>query len=272
MHAKCKENVETAISGNRYGAAMTTTTVLLLLIAGFLGGIANAMAGGASLITFPAMMAAGLSPIPANASNTVAVVFGNIMGAWTERRKRPAFDGTMLAACGAALVGGVLGAVLLLNTPETVFVLIVPALIGMATLIFAFSRSIQTALAGRNAFMDDHLRTGLVLPAAVYGGYFGAGLGVIFMAVLSATSKWELRTTNAAKNILGVLTNAAAIVVFVFQNVISWPETLVMMAGCIAGGFAGAKALGFVSAATMRKAIIVVGSAMTVYYAWRYWV
>jgi uncharacterized protein len=250
---------------------MTVETVLLLLVAGFAGGMANAMAGGASLITFPAMMAAGLAPIPANASNTVAVVFGNIMGAWAEWYKRPSFDMAMLITCGAAVMGGAAGAGLLLVTPETVFVLIVPALIGLATLIFAFSKSIQNWVAGHKVFSGEKLRHISVFPAAVYGGYFGAGLGVILMAVLSATTTWQLRNTNAAKNILGVLANAAAIVVFVFQNIISWPETLVMMSACIAGGFAGGKALNFVSAATMRKAIILIGSAMTVYYAGRYW-
>jgi uncharacterized protein len=224
------------------------------------------------LVTFPAMMAAGLAPIPANASNTFAVVFGNIMGAWAERHKLPALDGVMVASCVAAVLGGATGALLLLITPETVFVLIVPALIGLATLIFAFSKTIQSWTAKHQTGGGLQLRTGLVFPAALYGGYFGAGLGVILMAVLSATSKWELRTANAAKNLLGVLANAAAIVIFVFQNLISWPQTLVLMVACIGGGFVGAKALKVVSAATMRKAIIVIGTAMTLFYAWQFWI
>ncbi len=251
---------------------MAIETVLLLLAAGFVGGMANAMAGGASLITFPAMMAAGLAPIPANASNTMAVVFGNIMGAWTEWHKRPAFNSAMIATCVAAVIGGAAGAGLLLVTPETTFVLIVPALIGLATLIFAFSKSIQNRVGGHQALSGDSLRHVLVFPAALYGGYFGAGLGVILMAVLSATTTWELRNTNAAKNILGVLANAAAIAVFVFQDIISWPETLVMMLACLAGGFAGGKALNFISAAAMRKAIIVIGTIMTAFYVWKYWI
>ncbi len=250
---------------------MSIETIALLLCAGFLGGAANAMAGGASLFTFPAMMAVGLAPISANASNTVAVVFGNIMGAWTERKLRPDFDLAMMMTCAAAVMGGALGAVLLLNTPETVFVNVVPALIGLATIIFAFSKHIQILVVHYCKSSSDKLRTGLVLPAALYGGYFGAGLGVILMAVLSATSSWELRKANAAKNILGVLANAAAIVVFIFQNVISWPQTLVMLLACVAGGFVGAKALAIVPAATMRKVIVAVGSAMTVIYAWRFW-
>jgi uncharacterized protein len=250
---------------------MTVETALMLLGAGLLGGLANAMAGGATLITFPAMMAAGLAPISANASNTVAVVFGNVMGAWAERRLLPLFDGALLIACVAAVAGGAAGAVLLLNTPEKVFVLVVPALIGVATIIFAFSKPIQVWIGKRFGISSGGLRASLVFPATIYGGYFGAGLGVILMSVLSATSTWELRSVNAIKNILGVLANAAAIVIFVVRGVISWPETLTMMSACIVGGFLGGKALAIVSAATMRKAIIVIGIAMTLFYAWRYW-
>jgi uncharacterized protein len=250
---------------------MDARHIVILSAAGFVGGMANAMAGGASLVTFPALMAVGLPPIVANASNAVAVVFGNVVGAWTDRRQLPVIDRSVVSLFPVAVVGGGLGGVLLLQTPESIFVLIVPALIGIATLIFAFSKSLQRFVMARLAGFGAALRNGLVGMAAIYGGYFGAGLGVIFLAVLSATSTWELRATNAVKNVLGVLSNAAAIAVFVLQGVISWPETLVMVVACIAGGFAGAKALAIISPAAMRKTIVAIGIAMTAYYAWRYW-
>lgn len=250
---------------------MTLETILILLGAGLLGGLANSMAGGASLITFPAMMAAGLAPIPANASNALGIISGNVMGAWAERQKLPAFDAAMISAFVSAAIGGALGGILLLNTPETVFVLVVPALIGIATAIFAFSKPIQVWVESRFDANNGSLRSALVLPATIYGGYFGAGLGVILMSVLSATSAWDLRTANAVKNMLGVLSNAGAVVFFIAQGIISWPETLVMMLACTVGGFLGGKALAVISAATMRKAIIVIGCAMTLVYAWRYW-
>jgi uncharacterized protein len=250
---------------------MTFDAVLILLAAGFVGGMANAMAGGASLVTFPALMAVGLPPIVANASNAVAVVFGNIVGAWTDRKRLPAPDVPLLSLVPAAILGGAMGGLLLLYTPETVFTRVVPALIGIATVIFAFSKHIQLALAGQARAASSALRAVLIWASAIYGGYFGAGLGVIFLAVLSATSPWELRAANAVKNVLGVLANAAAITVFVVQNMISWPETLVMIVACIAGGFAGTKALAVISPATMRRAIVVIGTAMTAYYAWRFW-
>ena len=251
---------------------MTVQTILLLLAAGFVGGLANAMAGGATLITFPAMMAAGLAPISANASNTVAVVFGNVMGAWAERKMLPAFSGQMWAAFGAAVLGGAAGAWMLLVTPEALFVKIVPALIGAATFIFAFGKPIQSWVSSRlSAEHGGNLRTALVFPATVYGGYFGAGLGVILLAVLNATSAWELRTTNAVKNLLGVTANAAAISIFLVQGIIQWPQTLVMMAACIVGGYVGGRALSLISAGTMRIAVIGIGVLMTLIYAGKYW-
>jgi uncharacterized protein len=250
---------------------MTAETVFILLGAGFLGGMANAMAGGASLITFPAMMAAGLAPIPANASNAAAVVCGNIVGAWVDRHKLPVLGRSIWLACAAAVIGGAVGAALLLLTPEDAFEGIVPALVGLATLLFAYSKHIQGWVSRNFATQSKLLQTGLVFPAATYGGYFGAGLGVILLSVLSATSNWELRTTNAFKNLLGVLANVAAIIVFFGKGIVVWPETLVMMAACLVGGYIGAKALTVISSATMRRAITVIGLVMTAYYAWAFW-
>jgi uncharacterized protein len=250
---------------------MTYQSIFILLAAGFCGGVVNSMAGGASLVTFPAMMAAGLAPIPANASNTVALIFGNVMGAWTERHQLPIIDRSLLIAFAVAACGGALGAVLLLNTPEQVFVMVVPALIGAATLIFAYAQSIQVKVARRKKSHGRTLRVLMLFPASIYGGYFGAGMGVIFLALLSATAAWPLRSTNAVKNILAALANGAAIVIFVTQGIVSWPQTLVMMVACLAGGFVGGKASAFVSAQTMRHVIIVIGTAMTLIYAWRFW-
>jgi uncharacterized protein len=250
---------------------MTAETILILVCAGLLGGMANAMAGGATLITFPAMMAAGLAPIPANASNTVAVLFGNLMGLWADRDKLTALDAAMILGCAIAVAGGAFGALLLLNTPERVFVMIVPSLIGFATLIFAFSKSVQSALAGRFGANASWLRNVLVFFATVYSGYFGAGAGVIMISVFTATTAWDLRQANAFKNLFVILASLAAIVIFIFQGVISWRETLIMMMACMAGGFVGGKALQVISAATMRKVVLAVGVAMTIFYAGKYW-
>lgn len=250
----------------------TPQIALLLIFAGFLGGIANSMAGGASLFTFPAMLAAGLPPITANASNTFAVVFGNITGAWAERRLLPPFTTSMFWSMGSALLGGLLGAILLVTTPESLFTAVVPALIGLATLIFAYAKPIQTWLAKQvSAGQTGAMRVGLLLPASIYGGYFGAGLGVILMAVIRATSPWELRSANAFKNLLGVLTNATAIALFIWWGLISWPEAGIMLIACIAGGYTGVKLLKIIPPAKVRSFIIAAGCLMTVVYALKYW-
>jgi uncharacterized protein len=251
---------------------MTGETIIMLLVAGLLGGIANAMAGGATLITFPAMMAAGLPPIEANASNTTAVVFGNIVAAWTDRKQLPALSFALVLSLLAGLAGGACGAWLLLNTPEKLFTAMVPALVGGATLVFACGKSLQNWVTQTfGAGQRDSLQTALVFPAGIYGGYFGAGLGVVLMAILGVTRTTDLRASNALKNILSVLANVSAISIFVIQGVIQWPQTLVMLAACIAGGYIGAKAIAVISAQTMRRVVVCIGFVMTVVYAWSYW-
>ena len=242
------------------------------MIAGLAGGVSNAVAGGATLFTFPVMMAVGLPPITANASNALAVSFGNLMGAWGEREKLPPFTPSLWGAAAAAVIGGFLGAMLLIATPDHVFKQVVPALIGIATLIFALAKPIQKWVAlklnGRNI---DVTRALLVLPASIYGGYFGAGLGIVLLALFGATSTWELRSANALKNTLGVLANAAAIILFISQNLISWPETIVMLCACFCGGYVGARLLKIVPLQSVRTTIVIVGIAMTIIYAYKFW-
>lgn len=252
---------------------MTIEIYILLIGAGFLGGIANTMAGGASLFTFPALLFAGLPPIVANASNALAVTSSNFVGVLSDLPKLPPRTFQFWLGLIVAIIGGGLGAILLLVTPEKTFTASVPALIGLATLIFAFSKSIQKFLTDQLGGSSDHvkLRLGLLLPATIYGGYFGAGVGVIIMSVLSATSAWELRRVNAYKNGLSFLANAAAIVFFIWFDLISWQQTLTMMIGTIAGGFTGVKLTKVLNPATVRTAIITAGVLMTAVYVYRYW-
>jgi uncharacterized membrane protein YfcA len=252
---------------------MTIQIILLLLGAGFLGGIANSMAGGASLFTFPALLATGLPPIIANASNAVAVTSSNAVGFLSDLKKLPQRDFFFWLSFVVIMVGGGLGGLLLLATPEKTFTQSVPALIGVATLIFAFAKPIQNFLTRVLGGGSEHqkLRMVLLFPAAIYGGYFGAGLGVIIISVLNATSSWDLRGVNALKNALGFLANVAAIGFFVWNDVISWPETLVMMLGALAGGFTGVKLTKVLDPKTVRRVIIACGTMMTAIYVYRFW-
>jgi uncharacterized membrane protein YfcA len=246
----------------------------LLVGAGFLGGIDNAVAGGATLITFPAMLAAGLPPVIANASNAVAIFPGHFIAACADRQKLPAADARLLLLSAAALAGGAIGAALLLVLPARLFVLPVPALIAFATLLFAFAPRIQ-AWAQRRApagAKPRATRGALVLAAAsVYGGFFGAGLGVILTAVLAITEPNDIRAVKVLKNLLATCVSAAAMAIFIARGVVEWRETLVMLAGALAGGYAGGRLIRVLSPAFVRGFVIVSGVVMTVVYAQRYW-
>jgi uncharacterized protein len=252
---------------------MAIPTIILLISAGFLGGIANSMAGGASLFTFPALLFAGLPPITANASNALAVTSSNGVGFLSDLKKLPKLDFAFFASVAVAIIGGGLGAILLLMTTEKTFVKSVPALIGLATLLFAFSKPIQRFLSRLLGGGGDHtkLRQVLLLPVAIYGGYFGAGAGVIILSALSATSTMELRSLNALKNMFAFLMNASAIIFFVWFGLIDWSHTLVMMIGTLAGGLAGVKLTKVLPAGTVRTVIVSCGILMTGVYVYRYW-
>lgn len=240
----------------------------LLFGAGIAGGVVNAIAGGATLITFPAMIAAGLPPVIANASNALAVTPGHLFAALADRRRLPARDRPFALTIVAAVLGGAIGAILLLVTPEKLFVLFVPALIALATIIFAFGRYLQTMLVRAHTGRHTSARAALMLPVTVYGGYFGAGLGVMLLAVLSITGREDVRAANALKT---SVTSLATIAIFIAQGVIRWPETLVMLAGAVAGGILGGRLIAILPAGVVRTIVIALGIAMTLIYAWRYW-
>src|SRR5215470_16456459 len=147
----------------------------LLFGAGLAGGVANAMAGGATLFTFPAMIASGLLPIVANASNAVAVTPGHFVAALSDRAQLPRPDQALVGALAATVVGSAVGAVLLLITPERLFTLLVPALIAIATLVFALGQRIHATDAQSHSPRSELLRWALLVPTSIYGGYFGGG-------------------------------------------------------------------------------------------------
>jgi uncharacterized membrane protein YfcA len=250
---------------------------LLLFGAGLAGGIVTAIVGGASLITFPALLAAGLPPIAANASNTVALTPGNLVAGFADLERLPRWDRSFLGLMGVCVAGSVAGAVLLLVTPEKAFTAVVPLLIGFATILFALSGRIRrwivsrAAASGGHPASSDGLRLLLFAPVAVYGGYFGAGLSVLLLALLSVSRTDEFRAANVMKNLLSGLTSFVAVVVFVFQGIVAWAPTLVMMAGAAVGGFLGGRLARILHPDLLRWTVISVGTVLTAVYAWRYW-
>jgi len=256
---------------------MEIQDALALIGAGAAGGLVTAIAGGASLITFPALLAAGLPPVVANASNTVALAPGNLVATLADRERMPAWDRRLLGLTATAVVGSVAGAALLLATPARAFTALVPVLIGGATILFALSDRIKRWCAASPAAMGASPGRGggaqliAFLPVAVYGGYFGAGMSVILLALLSAGFSRDLRTANVVKNLLSGLTSAVAAMVFITQEAVAWVPVLLMMAGAVAGGFAGGRLVRVLPASWVRAFVIAAGFVLTAVYARRYW-
>jgi uncharacterized protein len=252
---------------------MDWMTIAMLIVAGVAGGIVNAVAGGATLITFPAMLHAGLPPIIANASNAVAIMPGHLIAVLVDRHKLPRFDGRMAMLIAASVGGGALGALALLVLPERLSTLPVPVLIGFATLLFAFAPAIQTRTAARQQ-PEGPLgagRTGTIALASIYGGFFGAGLGVILTAVLSITESGDIRGIKALKNLLATGVSVVASAIFIVQGAVRWRETLIMLAGAMLGGYAGGHFIRVLPGNWIRCVVILAGAVMSVIYGVHYW-
>jgi uncharacterized protein len=252
---------------------MIEAPTLMLFAAGIAGGAVNAIAGGATFLTFPAMIAAGLPPTVANASSSLALTPGHFFGMLADRQQLPARDAQFWMSLLIASVAAAFGAVLLFVTTERQFELIVPALIGVATLIFAFGRRLNVWISGGSGPLENRPRARLawLLPTGLYVGYFGAGAGVVVMALFSLTSTWSIRTANAMKNLFGAVANWTAIGIFIYADMIDWRATLPMLLGAIIGGLVGGKMLHFIPQSVLRALVIFAGALVTILYVWRYW-
>ena len=252
---------------------MDAITALFLGTTGFLGGIITAVVGGSSIICFPAMLAAGLPPIVASASNTTAVVPAHLIAAYSDTGRAPAWSREVLALALVGFLGSALGAMLLVALPSTVFVTVVPILIGLATLLFAFGERFRAMLKQRPSSPESGQVSKLLLfvPVAVYGGYFGAGMGVMTLAILGVSGTEDHRATNALKNLLNVLANVVGIAIYIAHGIVAWPETTAMMAGALIGGFVGGRSMRFLPAQLFRIFVVGMGVILTIVFAWRYW-
>ena len=235
-----------------------------------LGGTLNSVAGGGSFIAFPALLLTGVPPIPANATNTIALWTAAAAsgGAYRERLDVP--RQVMIPLLAASLVGGLAGAFLLLKTPAHTFMLVLPWLTLGATLLFAFGNK----LAGGRKSILEHETTASALAAAsifqlavaVYGGYFGGGMGIVMLAMLAALGMTDIHGMNALKSVMGFVINGVAVVTFIVAKAIYWRHGIVMIAGGILGGYLGAHYAQKLPPTWIRVFVVVVGSAMTIYF------
>lgn len=256
---------------------MDLQTIVMLFAAGVIGGSLSGIVGGASLVTFPTLLAIGMPPVTAAASNVCSMMFANIAAALSDRAMLPKPDRSLAGLIVASIGGALIGASLLVITPQRAFEILVPVLIGFATVLFALSPRVSAWLRARaqaGGRQAPRVGTGsipLMLPVSVYGGYFGAGVGVLALAVMSIGTGGEYRAANVVKNIVMALNTVAAAAVLAWQGAVDWPPTLVMMLGASFGGMMGGSLGRYIPQEVMRVGIIGFGALLTGIFVWRYW-
>ena len=236
------------------------------------GGAANALAGGGTLITFPTLLAVGVPAVSANVTNTVALCQGYLGATLAQAGDIRTQTRRLWLTVPVAVVGGIIGGVLLLHTGDKVFRTLVPFLILLASGLLAMQDRLKALVFGRGPHRAAAAETWAVLPialAAVYGGYFGAGLSVIVLAVLGLLMDDTLTRLNALKQAIALATNVAAAVFFVFSGRVNWPVAAVMAVGALVGGVAGGRLAGRVRPATLRFVVVTIGLAAGVTYLLR---
>jgi len=253
--------------------SLTLPIIILLFLAGALGGALNSVAGGGSFIAFPALLFTGVPPIPANATNTIALWTGAAASGGAYRKRLDVPRRVLVPLLTASLIGGVAGAFLLLKTPAQTFMRVLPWLTLGATFLFAFGKKI----AGGRKSLIEHESTNVALAGAtffqlcvgVYGGYFGGGMGIVMLAMLAALGMTDIHAMNALKSVMGSVINGVAVVTFVIAGAIYWRHGIVMILGGIAGGYLGAHYAMKLPQAWIRWFVVLVGSGMTAYFFWK---
>ncbi len=250
--------------------------IAFLFFAGIAGGAISTLAGGAAIVTFPALLATGLSPVLASCSNLVALVPGNLFSSYYDRKQMPLLGRSFAWMMAASIVGSLAGATLLILTPERVFAAFIPLLLGFATILFAYAGRIGAWLRARAEARGagPHNWGAIVawlMPVSVYGGYFGAGLGVLVLGLTSVGTGGDYRSANVAKNLVVGINSAVVAVYFAISGMVAWPQALTMMAGVPLGALLGSRIARILPNDVARWLLVAIGTLLTVAFAWRYW-
>lgn len=244
---------------------MTPEQGIVLGVAGLLGGAVNSVAGGGSLISFPALLAVGYPGVTANMTNTVALWPGYVGGSVAYRRELEGQRSRTMVLATTCVLGGLAGSVLLLTTPASVFKRAVPWLILLACALFALQPLATHALTKRQAPSKEHRSLGLhvaVFLAAIYGAYFGAGLGIVLLAVLGLAIPDSLQKLNGLKQVLSVVINSVAVVAYGVFGPVAWTAVAIMAVASLVGGRLGGGFARRLSPILLR--VLVLGFGVTV--------
>ncbi|MGA2596296.1 MAG: sulfite exporter TauE/SafE family protein [Bryobacteraceae bacterium] len=237
--------------------------------AAFLAGMINSVAGGGTLVSFPALIFLGLNSVQANATSTVAIWPGSLGGMWGYRRELATVERFMLALVIPSLIGGIAGAWLLQFTPPALFDKLVPFLILFATLLFMVQEPIQRKLKtaqGAHHESRNWLAGAMLfqLFVALYGGYFGAGIGILMLAALSIMGLSDIHQMNGLKNFFALCINGVAALYFIWAKMVYWPDVIVMAIGAVVGGYLCAGIARKLGRTTVKRIVIGIGFAMAI--------
>jgi uncharacterized protein len=244
------------------------TAFIVLFIAAIWAGVQNALAGSGSFITLPSLMLTGMDARAANITSTVALFPAQLVTGLTGRADAAVPTGlTMRRLFVISLVGGGLGALILLATPPSIFARLVPWLVLFATALFAWGSFFRKVPGPSEANLSLHTASAAQFFIALYGGYFGGGIGLLMMAALTMMGL-AVRNAGAAKNILAGVVNAAAVTIFVFSRDLHWLQALVSAVGASVGGWAGALMLKRVNEKLLKLGVVTIGVALTIGLFW----
>jgi uncharacterized protein len=248
---------------------------IFLFFAAAVGGGINAVAGGGSFVAFPALLFTGVPPVPANATNTLALWIGTTASGGAYRKRLKISRRVMVPLIVTSVVGGIAGAILLIKTPAQTFLHVLPWLMLAATLLFAFGKHVTGKIsAGIEADASNKAVVGasiFELIVSVYGGYFGGGIGIMNLAMFAAMGMTDIHEMNALKVLLGAVINGVAAVMFIALGAILWPQAIVMTVGAVVGGYASAHYAQKLPQSWIRGLVIGVGTSMTIYFFVRSW-
>jgi uncharacterized protein len=242
---------------------------LLLFFASVMAGALNGVAGGGSFITFPALIFVGLPPINANATNNTGTWIGYLSSFYAYRQDLGGRSQVLWRLILISLAGGIIGSVLLLNTPQSVFAKLVPYLLLLATTLFALSPWLKRLQRRHGALPSK--RTLLLLGllqwmVAIYGGYFGGGVGILLLALFGLMGMEDIHAMNGLKTLLSTCINGIAMVIFIASGTVLWPHAILMSMGTILGGYWGVYYIRKVDPKLVRWFVIAVGLGMTLYF------
>ena len=253
---------------------MTLFNAALMFIAAFFAGVVNSIAGGGMLLAFPLLIWLGLDPKVANATGTVALLPGLAGGLFGYRREMDDSSLILMRLGVISIIGGGVGAWLLIVTPSPIFARLVPWLILFATILFMMQTPVTRWLrlpTGAGESTKAWWTFALVVQffSAVYGGYFGAGNGIWMLAAMGLLGLHDIHRANGIKNFLGICINSVAVIAFSISHLVAWPKALLMAVGALAGGYVGARTARRVGRTFIRRAIVVIGFAITIVMLWR---